>query len=574
MQEATLLINLFYMPMLMLSGATFPITSLPEWVQTLAQFLPSAYFMTGVQSILRGRETFLDNSSSVVALLITTAVGSLLAFKLFRWEKDEKMKPSAKLWLVAVLAPFLVMGVYQAQAKTNIERARMAQRDNARNRASLIHDARIFVGDGTVLDRASVLVKDGRISKIFIGDAPDAKSLDADLIEAAGKTLLPGLIDTHIHLGSAGIFTRDNTNTDAAFDRELAAYLYSGVTTVKSVGDALDTVLKHRATIATGSRLGAELFLVGPMFTAKDGHGTEFAKYVPEQYRAQIAEQIVRLPQTAEEARTQVAELKTKGVDGIKLILEGGAGTAQVPRLDSTIARAIGEAALAAKLPMVVHTGSVRDIEDAVTAHAAGIEHGSMTEVFPDALFAKLKAAGVTYDPTLAVVESLQAFIKKDTSPLDRSLVRQVMTAASLDQAKAAMKSPELAAMLAAYANFPFKYEFAEQNLKAAYRAGVTLVPGTDAGNPLMIHGPGLHRELQLWVKAGIPPAVALQAATLNAAKLLRSENRFGQVKQGLEANLLLVDGNPLEDISATERISSVLFKGERIDRSKLFDQK
>ena len=68
MQEAQMLINLLYMPMLMLSGATFPITGLPEWVQTIAQFLPSAYFMTGVQGILRGRETFLDNLTSARAL--------------------------------------------------------------------------------------------------------------------------------------------------------------------------------------------------------------------------------------------------------------------------------------------------------------------------------------------------------------------------------------------------------------------------------------------------------------------------------------------------------------------------
>jgi imidazolonepropionase-like amidohydrolase/ABC-type polysaccharide/polyol phosphate export permease len=574
MQEATLLVNLLYIPMLMLGGATFPITAMPGWMQILAQFLPTAYFMTGMQGILGGRDTFIDHLPSVAALAATAAVGTLLGLKLFRWDKDEKMKPAAKLWLAAVLGPFLVMGVYQSYAKTNIERARLLVRDQARMRRWLIHDARIFVGDGTVLDRASVLVKDGRIEKIYRGDAPEAKSLDADPIEAAGKTLMPGLIDTHVHLGSAGVFTRENSAPDAAFDRELAAYLYSGVTAVKSVGDALDIALKHRATIASGSRLGAELFLVGPMFTAKDGHGTEFFKFIPEQYRTAISDQIVRLPRTPEEARAQVAELKAKGVDGIKMILEGGAGAARVNRLDSTIARAIGEAALAAKLPLVVHTGAVQDVEDALAAHATGIEHGSMTEVFPDALFARMKAAGMTYDPTLAVVESLQAFVNKDTSPLDRSLVRQVITAATLDQAKAAIKSPELAQMIAGYSAYPFKYEFAEKNLQAAYRAGVTLVPGTDAGNPLMVHGPGLHRELQLWVKAGVPPAVALQAATYNAARLLRAENRFGLVKQGLEADLLLVDGNPLEDISATERISTVLFKGERIDRSKLFDQK
>ncbi|MGC1370700.1 MAG: amidohydrolase family protein, partial [Candidatus Sulfotelmatobacter sp.] len=99
------------------------------------------------------------------------------------------------------------------------------------------------------------------------------------------------------------------------------------------------------------------------------------------------------------------------------------------------------------------------------------------------------------------------------------------------------------------------------------------LVTGTDAGNFLVIHGPTVQHELELWVKAGISPAVALQAATLNAARLLRLENQIGSIRPDNDADLLVVDGNPLEDISATERISMVVFKGERVDRTSLFDQ-
>jgi imidazolonepropionase-like amidohydrolase len=110
------------------------------------------------------------------------------------------------------------------------------------------------------------------------------------------------------------------------------------------------------------------------------------------------------------------------------------------------------------------------------------------------------------------------------------------------------------------------------QNLLAAMRAGVILVTGSDSGNPAILHGPAVHRELQLWVEAGVPTAVALQAATYNGAQLLRASNRMGLIKKGYDASLLLVDGNPLKDISVTERISMVMFKGERIDRSELFD--
>jgi imidazolonepropionase-like amidohydrolase len=114
----------------------------------------------------------------------------------------------------------------------------------------------------------------------------------------------------------------------------------------------------------------------------------------------------------------------------------------------------------------------------------------------------------------------------------------------------------------------------ARKNLGEAYRTGVMLVAGTDSGYPMVVHGPSIHRELQLWVEAGIPSAAALQGATYNAARFLRADQRIGLLRKGYEASLLLVDGNPLQDISATERISSVFFKGERIDRSQLFEQK
>jgi imidazolonepropionase-like amidohydrolase len=127
--------------------------------------------------------------------------------------------------------------------------------------------------------------------------------------------------------------------------------------------------------------------------------------------------------------------------------------------------------------------------------------------------------------------------------------------------------------MRAGLGKYPVSMAICNQNLLAAMRAGVMLVTGTDSGNPTLFHGPALHRELQLWIEAGIPPAVALQAATYNGAQLLRASDRMGLIKKGYEADLLLVDGNPLKDISVTERISMVMLKGERISRSELFDQ-
>jgi imidazolonepropionase-like amidohydrolase/ABC-type multidrug transport system permease subunit len=577
MQEGILLTQLFYFPMLLLSGTTIPITVMPAWLQTVAQFVPMTYFTTGLQPILRGTETLFDNLTSAGALALTAVLGTLLAVKLFRWEKEEKLRPAAKFWLLAVLGPFFVLGAWQMHAKTNIAKQKILGREAQRSRTSLIHDARLFLGDGTVIDQGSVLIKDGKIAEIYTGPAPDAKSLRADAIEAAGKTLLPGLIDVHIHLGTPGLPITDPQayqNPDANFDRELAAYLFSGVTAVKSAGDQLDMVLKHRATIASGERLGAELFAVGPLFTTVGGHGTEYSQYMPESMRASFDQQFVRLPKSAEEARTQVADLKQRGVDGIKAILEAGGGGATFNRLDPGLLRAISDAAHAAKSPIVTHTGNAQDVADALDAGVDGIEHGAMRDRIPEALFAKMKTMGVTFDPTLTVMEGMQAYVDGRAELLDRSLVQQVVPRQWFVQVKDSLNSPGTQAARKAIGAYPFRLDLAKQNLAAAYRAGVILVTGTDSGNPMVVHGPSVHRELQLWVEAGIPPAVALQGATYNAARLLRADQRIGLIRKGYDASLLLVDGNPLQEISATERISTVFFKGERVDRSDLFNQK
>src|SRR5262249_45077113 len=119
----------------------------------------------------------------------------------------------------------------------------------------------------------------------------------------------------------------------------------------------------------------------------------------------------------------------------------------------------------------------------------------------------------------------------------------------------------------------PVKDTAAAKNLLNAYHSGVPLVLGTDSGNLGTFHGPAVHREMELWQEAGGPAAEILKAATSNAARLLGAGDRLGKVAKGYEANLVIVDGNPLEDVRATRRISDVFLKGERVRRSTLFDQ-
>ncbi len=448
LQESQILIQLLYLPMLFLSGATFPLTILPDWLQIVAQFMPATYLYTGMQGIMIRGESLGESWTAVSGLLITLIVATLVSVKLFRWEKEEKVRASAKLWLAAVLAPFVLLGAWQAYTRENVSKAKILYRDMARSRTLLIKDARIIIGDGRVIESGAILVKDGRIAEIFEGKAPEAKDLDAEAVEASGKTVMPGLIDVSVRLTAPGGFHEKPpaATPDKIIRRELAAYLYSGVTAIRSIGDAPELIARPSADIRTGIHLGAEVFVAG------------------------------------------------------------------------------GE-----------RTG--------------GVEM-----------------------PMLAAAEALQCLSNGSPAPIERSLVQQVGPLPLLDSTKRLLRSAQAQRYAEQMRNADSGLDRARENLLRAYRAGIMLVAGTGSGMPLLPHGAAIHRELQLWVESGVPAEAALKAATVNAARLLGAGDRLGLVRKGREATLLVVAGDPLKDISATEGVSLVIFRGERIGRGGLFD--
>ncbi len=575
-QESNILIQPIYMAMLFLSGVTIPITFMPHWLQNITQFIPATYLVTGIGGIVQHGESLAANWQASVALIITTVVATFIATKLFRWEKEEKLRASAKLWVLVVLLPFFFLGAYQAWSQHDLVKARVLARDLRRGQSWLIQNGRIFVGNGKVIESGAVLVKNGKIAQIFEGQSPDPKTLNAEPIDAAGKTVLPGLIDVHVHLGGPGGFYEDWEKFDPAKanERELEAYLYCGVTAVRSVGDKVDDMLKLRTQFNGGEKLGSELFLCGPLFTAEGGHGTEYAKNMPEMLRSGFNAQFLRIPKSTGEAHQMVDALAAKGVNAIKGILEAGVPGYPYNRMDTGLLRAVVEEAHAKKLPASIHTGEAKDVVDAVAMGADSIEHGSFRDEIPDATIAEMKAKGIAYDPTLSVVEGLSDFAHGNVELLKRSLAQQVTTKELLTGTEKAASSQEMKKMRDGLARYPLSLEQGSRNLLKAWHAGVMLVTGSDAGNFLVLHGPTVQREVELWVAAGLPPEVALQGATGNAAKLLRADQRIGTVEVGKEATLLIVDGNPLQDVKALSSVSVVLLKGERVNRTTIFEQK
>jgi len=574
MQEGNILVQLLYFPMLFLSGATFPAEYFGPRMQLISNFIPATYVVKGFKGILVQDQNFIRNLAEVGALLLTTAVGFLVSMKLFRWEKEEKIRGSAKLWVAGVILPFLVLGVRQSINKDNERNNKILARTMARSQNVLIDGARIIVGDGKVIETGAVLIRNGKIAEVYQEPPSDTGSLHAEVIEAAGKTVLPGLIDMHVHLGVPGGVFQDPQNYQRTtnLQRELAAYLFSGVTAVKSVGDELDLILRTRSLGNSGEILGAELFACGPLFTTEDGHGTEYAKYLPETMRERFDAQFLRKPKTSAEARQQVDELKARGVDGIKAILEAGSAGMLFNRMDPVILNAIAVEARANNLPITVHTGESRDVADALTAGVNGIEHGSARETIPEVLFQRMAKDGVFYDPTLSVYEAFGDLERGKDDLLKRSLVQQVISR-DLMQGTEKMLAAQAAANKDKTPQRASSLATAQGNLLQAYKNRVLLVTGSDAGNLLVVHGPTVQHELELWVKAGVPPEVALQAATYNAARFLGADQRIGSVRKGNDADLLIVEGNPLQDISALERISKVVFKGEVVNRPELLGQ-
>src|SRR4029453_13407933 len=143
-----------------------------------------------------------------------------------RWEKEQAIKPAAKAWVAAALAPFVLLGLNDLRSHEQRTRSQALSRDVQRQSTFLIRGCRIFVGDGRVIESGAILVRGGKIAEVYEGEGPDAQplkagaggktaevsegegpdaqSLKAELVEAAGKTVLPGLIDVHVHLGSPG----------------------------------------------------------------------------------------------------------------------------------------------------------------------------------------------------------------------------------------------------------------------------------------------------------------------------------------------------------------------------------
>lgn len=390
----------------------------------------------------------------------------------------------------------------------------------------VIRGARVFDG---VRDRGrtDVVVIDGRITAIGTTVRTPAAAIEVD---GRGKTLLPGLIDAHVH----------------AYGDAMRTALIFGTTTLLDQFTDVKMAADVRARQERGEmREVADLFSAGTLVTSPKGHGTEYGMVIP----------TISSPA---EAQAFVDARLAEGSQWIKIVYDDGhAYGMSMETISKATLRALIDAAHKRGKLAVVHVGDLGGARDAIESGADGLAH-LFVDLPPDTGFAAFAAAHKVFViPTLSVLESVSG------TASGRSLVTDTRLSPWMAQAAATnLKTgfPRRANSMARYAN-------AVETVRVLRAAGVAILAGTDAPNPGTWHGISMHREMQLLVDAGLTPAAAIAAATSVPAARFRFRDR-GRIAVGLRADLLLVNGDPLTDINATRDIVGVWKRGVAVDRA------
>lgn len=423
----------------------------------------------------------------------------------------------------------------------------------------LIRNARLIDGTGRApLERVTILIEGGRFVEITQRELRDQGT--TRVIDAAGKTALPGLIDMHAHLLSGGFDTisEKSMSYDPADQRRaLKQMLYWGVTGVCDPVQPLESGVAIRAQANRDPLQSPRLFISGPGFTAPGGW-------------AGSSDPAARFePRNKEEARAQIDKLARARVDFIKVFYDDmrDAFAFPLPKLNKELMRAIISAAHAHNIKAMVHVYDTEGHKDALRAGADMMAHSAITAPVDDEYIRLARKNRTLYLSTLSVYHdvfdetAIRALISKDF--VRKSVPRK--TLATLEAAE------PLASFEKSIRRDYIKRQLPtiDGNLRRLFEAGVPLGVGPDTGVPGAFPGIAVHREMELMVRAGVPAAAVLVAATKIGAEYL-GHSSVGTIERGKRADLLLVHGDPLKDIRETRNIELVMKDGQIIDRNRL----
>ncbi|MEE4350596.1 MAG: amidohydrolase family protein [Pacificimonas sp.] len=398
--------------------------------------------------------------------------------------------------------------------------------------ATLIHAGSLITDASKPARGAStIVVEDGRV--VAVENGFRAAAAGDKVFDLRGHTVLPGLIDTHVHLMGDHDdpfyqgFIDTNAYGVAVGLKNAVKSLDAGMTTVRDLGSDPEGIFAIRRAVSEGMHMGPRIVAAGTAVSIIGGHG-DISGVRPEIIGAMSRGNTCTGPK---ECAERVREMSRGGADLIKITATGGVLSQQGRGLEAHFTgpemEAIVDTARSLGLKVAAHAHGARGIEAAARAGVASIEHGTFAD---EAALGAMKASGTYYVPTLMAFRGIEEQLGSGIyTPVVEAKIRQTITVTG-------------------------------EALNRAYKAGVPIAFGTDAG--VFAHGRNNEEARMMAEFGGLPARAILVSATSGAADLLGISDETGTLEAGKAADLIAVEGNPLEDIAALERIRFVMAQG------------
>ena len=418
--------------------------------------------------------------------------------------------------------------------------------------------ARLITGDGSpAIESGVFIVRNGRIAAIGSRGAVKAPA-GATRVDLTGKTVMPAMIDVHVHIGYEGYTSWGAVNyTPANVLDHLEREAFYGVAATQSVGSSpLDQSIRFQRDQRAGKFPPASRFFFMPGYAPPNGGPDEVLR------AATSALHVINEVSTPEEARASIQKMYGLGIRSVKIWVDDRRGT--YPKMTPEVYTAIIDEAHKHRMVVHAHATTLADQKAVVRAGADVLVHLVQGEKLDDEYLALLKEKKPYWatviglgDPT-AVCEHdpffEQALPDRVIGKIRANRERKPLTANCGPPAANAARREEIIAY-----NFP-----------RMIAAGARIVLGTDTGvEPGHTFGSGAHVELARWVELGLTPSQAIVAATKRAAESMGLAD-MGTLAAGKRADFIVLDANPLEDIRNTRRISNVYLDGARFDREAM----
>jgi imidazolonepropionase-like amidohydrolase len=408
---------------------------------------------------------------------------------------------------------------------------------------------------GAGLFRDAVVIFQG--DRILTAGARDLTPIPsgATVVDVKGKTIIPGLINLHGHVGLTEGLDQNKTHYSKESVRaNLEQYARYGVTTTFSLGlDTDPTVFGLRGAPLPEEPARATLYTAGRGFTGKQGYPAVLKGLEGVPFEADTVEQV----------QAHIQELVAQKADVVKIWVDDHLG--HYKKIKPEISRAIIEEAHKRNLKVVAHVFYLADAKMLVEAGIDGLAHSVRDREVDDALINLMKEKKTFYVSTLMREEAVVVYAEPPAflddpffaGVADQSVIKTLKDPAWGKKVKA---DPDFVK------NQPL-LSMAERNLKKLFDAGVKLGFGTDTGPPGRFHGYFEHLELERMAQVGLAPADILRIATIGSAECMGIDNEVGSLQRGKRADFLVLDGDPLESILNTRKIQQVWIGGRQVSR-------